>query len=59
MKKILFIALVLAACIGCKTKIITVDGTKNEEATSFGAFNDERYIWEGWSFSTNRVQTIK
>ena len=55
MKKILFIALVLATCIGCTTKIIKVDGAKNEEATSFSAFNDERYIWEGWSFSTNRV----
>ena len=59
MKKILLITLVLATCIGCKTKIVNVNGAKNEEATSFEAFNDENYVWEGWSFSTNKVDSIK
>lgn len=63
MKK-LFIAMILLSviCAGCNTKNI-VSSTGNESTNStqsaFSAFNDERYIWEGWSFSTNKVQTTK
>lgn len=58
MKK-LIVLFILATCIGCKTKIINIDNAKNEEATSFEAFNDESYVWEGWTFSTNKVNKVK
>jgi uncharacterized protein YceK len=60
MKKIIFALFILAVvCSGCSTKIINVDGTKNEETTSFNAFNDESYVWESWTFSTNKVNNLK
>lgn len=59
MKKIIFALFILTFCFGCSTKIINVDGTKNEETTSFNAFNDESYVWESWSFSTNKVNNLK
>lgn len=47
-----------AICFGCKTnKIIVIDGG-NAEPTTMKAFNDERYIWENWNFSTNRVENV-
>ena len=51
-------ALVLC-CFGCNTKTNNTIESKNNKATSFRAFNDERYIWESWSFSTNKVNSLK
>lgn len=59
MKKIILAVLILAICIGCSTKIINIDGKDNNEQTSFEAFNDENYVWEGWTFSTNNVNKLK
>lgn len=61
MKKILtFISILLIfMCTGCSYKIINIDGTKNEKTTSFNAFNDESYVWESWTFSTNKVFKVK
>lgn len=59
MKKIIFMLFILMFCFGCTPKIINIDGTKNEETTSFNAFNDENYVWESWSFSTNKVDNLK
>lgn len=58
MKKLITL-FILLMCVGCSTKIINVNGTKNEETTSFNAFNDESYVWESWSFSTNKVNNLK
>lgn len=58
MKKLITL-FILLVCVGCTSTIINVDGTKNEETTSFNAFNDENYIWESWSFSTNKVNDLK
>ena len=60
MKKIIFALFIFATvCSSCSTKNINVDRTKNEEKTSFNAFNDERYVWESWTFSTNKVNNLK
>lgn len=59
MKKLITVFLLMTICIGCSTKIINVDGKTNDERTSFNAFNDESYVWEGWSFSTNKVDKVK
>jgi hypothetical protein len=59
MKKIILAVFILVICTSCSTKIINVDGKDNNEQTSFEAFNDENYVWEGWTFSTNKVQKIK
>ena len=58
MKKLITL-FILLMCVGCTPKIINVNGTKNEETTSFNAFNDESYVWENWSFSTNKVNNLK
>lgn len=58
MKKLLLI-LAIASCIGCSTKHSNVDEKRSNETSSFNAFNDESYVWEGWSFSTNKVDNIK
>ena len=49
-------------CAGCSTKIITVqdvNSSTNSQNKALGAFNDERYVWEGWTFSTNNVNKLK
>lgn len=56
---VVFAGLALAGLVGgCITKIHVIDGksdgTNNVQRVS-GSFNDETYIWESWSFSTNRV----
>lgn len=52
-------ALVLC-CFGCTTKTNNTIESKNNKATSsFRAFNDERYVWESWIFSTNKVNNLK
>jgi hypothetical protein len=59
MKKLLIIALVLC-CFGCTTKITnTLENENNKATSSFRAFNDERYVWESWTFSTNKVNKLK
>lgn len=60
MKKSVMIALVgltLAYVGGCVTKFHVIEdgsNTNNVQRVS-SSFNDESYIWETWSFSTNRV----
>ena len=61
MKKIIFITL-LVLCFGCKTKKQNNNDYESLNTTtniSFSAFNDERYIWENWTFSTNKVNNLK
>lgn len=61
-KKIAVVALaglIFFGCVGgCTTKIQIIDDgsskTNKVQNVSTG-FNDETYIWESWSFSTNRV----
>lgn len=62
MKKIAAIALagaVLAVSLaGCMTKIQVIDdgsSSSAEQQRMSSGFNDETYIWESWTFSTNRV----
>lgn len=55
---IVLVGLTLGGIGGCITKIQVIDdgssSTNNIQRVSSG-FNDETYIWENWSFSTNRV----
>lgn len=57
--KLAIAALLVASCFGCVTKVVHVDGRLNEESVSLEAFNDETYVWEGWSFSTNSAGRLK
>lgn len=62
MKKIIIFSILLLIYAGCSTKIITtydVNSSTNSQNKTFNAFNDERYVWEGWSFSTNKVNNLK
>lgn len=63
MKNIYFILstlLIAFICCSCKSnKIIVIDGGNADPSTSLNAFNDERYIWENWKFSTNTVEKIQ
>ena len=58
MKKLLIIALVLC-CFGCTIKTTNTLENENSKAASFNAFNDESYVWESWTFSTNKVFKVK
>lgn len=60
-KKICIGLILGCALIGCKSeKIIVIDGgSATSNTSSLGAFNDENYVWEGWSFSTNNVENLK
>ena len=59
MKRFLIIALVLC-CFGCtNTKTSNTLENENSKAASFNAFNDESYVWESWTFSTNKVFKVK
>ena len=58
MKKFLIMALVLC-CFGCTTKTTNTLENENSKAASFNAFNDESYVWESWTFSTNKVNKVK
>ena len=51
-------ALVLC-CFGCTTKTTNTLESENNKTTSFSAFNDESYVWESWTFSTNKVFKVK
>lgn len=50
-------ALVVVSFSGCTTKIQVIDGgsEKSQSTKVSSGFNDETYIWESWTFSTNRV----
>lgn len=57
-------AVVLAGAVlaislaGCTTKIQVIENGSSHSAdrqSMSSGFNDETYIWESWSFSTNRV----
>lgn len=55
------ISILLSMAIGChsdKIQVIHNDHVVTNAATS-GTFNDETYVWEKWSFSTNKVNAIK
>lgn len=60
-------ALALAACIaGCKatgrggSTVYVIDGSSaTTNIAPAGAFNDERYVWESFYFSTNQVKDAK
>lgn len=46
---------------GCKTMhfFVVDDNNSKNDQTNVGAFNDETYIWESWSYSTNQVNEVK
>jgi len=56
-----FVILVAAALWlvpGCTTKIQVIDdgsSKTNQVHKVESGFNDETYVWESWTFSTNRV----
>lgn len=59
---------VILCCIsmsGCKSRpniqVIETDTQESEcrQEGLFGAFSDMSFIWEGWFYSTNKVETIK
>lgn len=54
--KIIAIAsiVILLPIAGCKTASNNPPPNK-----PLAAFNDETYIWENWSFSTNQVEIIE
>ena len=56
---IVFASLFLTGIGGCITKIQVIDDGSNTSTNKVqnvsNSFNDETYIWENWSFSTNRV----
>lgn len=55
-KSIALVALVvMLPIVGCKSSS-NVDQYNNKP---FAAFNDEAYVWENWSFSTNQVEYIE
>lgn len=57
-KKILILSILAASICGCTTdknpEFDNANSNKGEIIYSTG-FNQEHYIWENWSFSTNRV----
>lgn len=62
MKKIVLIAIaatMLLVC-GCKSEntIHVIKSDTQTEVTGSG-FNEEHYIWEGFIFTTNRVEKVK
>ena len=62
MKKIIFALLVGITLFGCNSnncvECKNCDNTSNKTNITFRAFNDERYIWENWNFSTNKVNNL-
>lgn len=62
MKHIFITLLLTIICVGCSTKTVTVydvNSSTNSKNKTFNAFNDERYVWESWTFSTNKVNNLK
>lgn len=62
MKKFAIVALAAASLMlvhGCKTDECSNDD-RCVQNNAFGAsFNDSQYVWEGFIFSTNRVEKVK
>lgn len=57
-KKFFIFSILAASIIGCKSneKLEFDDvNTNRGKITLSTEFNQEHYIWENWSFSTNRV----
>lgn len=57
-KKILIFSILTVFIIGCKSneKLEFDNANTNKGKIIYSAeFNQEHYIWENWSFSTNRV----
>jgi uncharacterized protein YcfL len=63
MKKIIFTILCTFLFIGCASKCTKCKNDTfiktNSSLNTFNAFNDERYVWESWTFSTNKVNNLK
>lgn len=61
MKKIILYSILtastMAGIIGCSTSKIQIIHNDNVVTNNvpMRAFNDENYIWENWTYSTNRV----
>lgn len=61
-QKLIIITTLISLCFGCKTKQQNTNEYENLNTTtniSFSAFNDEKYIWESWTFSTNEVHNLE
>lgn len=68
MKKMLYATTLIACtalacilgCSGCKADKINViyHDTVITNTVPVKAFNDESYVWEGWQFSTNKVDKL-
>lgn len=64
MKKLILCSIlaisVLAGIVGCSTSKIQVIHNDNIVTNNvpMRAFNDESYIWENWTYSTNRIDSI-
>lgn len=54
------LSLCIVGCNGCKADKINVIHTDNVVTNTVPtkAFNDESYVWENWSFGTNKVDKI-
>lgn len=60
--KRLIAALIVTACLcGCKSenKIQVINTSDAGKQIVGDGFNGEDYVWESWSFSTNRVEGVK
>ena len=49
------LALAVSSCKSTKIQVIDDSSGTNRVQNVQSGFNDETYIWEGWLFSTNRV----
>lgn len=60
MKPIILSMVLAAAVCGCRSdRIYVIDGNSPTNAVPAGAFQDETYIWEDWSFGTNQVRKLE
>lgn len=61
MKKLIYAIAIAAvfAVAGCKSDSFFVIDSDQNASQQTGAFNDETYIWESWTFSTNKVNEVK
>lgn len=57
---IAFAALSMAFMQGCMTNEHADTTESCVKSNAFGAsFNDQQYVWEGFIFSTNKVENVK
>lgn len=54
------VSMCIFGCSGCKAEKINIIHTDNvvTNIVPAKAFNDENYVWEGWQFSTNKVDKL-